>query len=150
MKLQDDTSPELRKENSDGDAALRNILIPILVVIALLAISLAILYAFLKQFRKRREENATETNQQVVTVSIHTIKLTVSVQCWTRFFQPVTLLFDRIYGPSLSSRLFMIYALSYTAPSDHGLGGATQKFPKFLCRSFTIYRNFYLTPSPSK
>jgi hypothetical protein len=30
------------------------------------------------------------------------------------------------------------------------LRGATQKFPKFECRSLTTYRNFYLPSSPSK
>jgi hypothetical protein len=107
-----------------------------------LAVSLAILYAFLKHFIQKRNANATETNHQVVTVCIRTNKLTVSMQCWRRFLLPVILLFDRIYGISFSSRLFVIYALSYTGPSEHGLGGATQKFPKFLCRSFTTYQNY--------
>ena len=151
MKLRGDTTPGLTALNSnDHNSALQNIVLPILIVLALLAFSLAILYAFFRQFRLKREANATETNQHVVTVCIRTNKLTISMQCWRRYCQPVILLFDRIYGPSSSSRLFIIYALSYTARSEHGPGGATQKFPKFPCRSFTTYRNFYSPPSPSK
>ena len=149
MKLLDDTNPG-RADVKSNDSALQTIVLPILIVIALLAISLAILYAFLRHFRLKRKEDATETNQQVVTLCIRTNKLTASMQCWRRVFQPVILLFDRIYRPSFSSRLFTIYALSYTAPSEHGLACNTQKFPKFLCRTFTIYRNSYLPPSASK
>jgi hypothetical protein len=151
MKLRDYTTPGLPAVNSNDqdNSALRNIVLPILIALALLAISLAVLYAFLRQFSQKREANATETIQQVLTVCIRTNKLTAcSVGDFS--FQPVILLFNRIYGPSFSTRLFIIYALSYTAPSEHGLGGATQKFPKFLCRSFTTYRNSYLLPSPSK
>jgi len=28
--------------------------------------------------------------------------------------------------------------------------GATQKFPKFFCRSLTAYQNFYSPPTPMK
>jgi len=143
MRLHGNTTPGLAALNSNDqeNSTLKNIVLPILIVIALLAISLAILYAFYRQFRQKRKANATETEQQVVTVCFRTNKLTVSIQCWRRFFQPIILLFDRIYGPLFSSRLFIIYALSYTAPSEHGLGGDTQKFPKFLYRSFTTYQN---------
>jgi hypothetical protein len=65
MKLRDDTTPGLTVVNSNDNSALRNIVLPILIVLALLAISLAILYAFFKQFVQKRRENATETNQQV-------------------------------------------------------------------------------------
>jgi L-lactate permease len=146
MRLPVKTTPGLAALNSDdnNNSALLHIVLPILISIALLAVSLAILYAFLKHFRQKRKANATETNHQVVTVCIRTnkLKLTVSMQCWRHFLLPVILLFDRIYGPSFSSRLFVIYALSYTGPSKHGLGDATQKFPKFLCRRFTTYRNY--------
>lgn len=104
MKLRDNTTPGLTQVNSnDHNLALRNIVLPILIVLALLAISLAILYAFFRQFRQKRKANATETNQQVVTVCIRTNKLTLSMHCWKRFFQPLILLFNRIYGPSFFS-----------------------------------------------
>jgi hypothetical protein len=122
MRLRDNTTPGLTEMNSnDHNSALRNIVLPILIAFALLAISLAILYAFFRQFRQKRKANATETNQQVVTVCIRTNKLALSMHCWRRFFQLLILLFNRIYGPSFSSWLFIIYALSYTAPSERGL-----------------------------
>ena len=101
MRLQDKTTPGIAALNSDdnNNSALLHIVLPILSVIALLAVSLAILYAFLKHFRQKRKSNATETNQQVVTVYIRTNKLTLSMQCWRLFLLPVILLFDRIYGP---------------------------------------------------
>jgi flagellar basal body-associated protein FliL len=76
--MPDDTNPRHTAENGN-DSVLQNIVLPILIAVALLAISLAILYAFLRHFRQKRKANETETNQQVVTVCIRTNKLTVSM-----------------------------------------------------------------------
>jgi len=76
MKLHDNITPVQTEVKNDDDSALRNIVLPILILIALLAISLAILYAFLRQLTQKKKENATETNQQVVTVCIRTKKMT--------------------------------------------------------------------------
>jgi cell division protein FtsW (lipid II flippase) len=97
MRLRDNTTPELVEVNSnDQNSALRNIVLPILIALALLAISLAILYAFFRQFKQKRRANTTETNQQVVTVCIRPNKLTVSMYCWRHFFQPLILLYLRL------------------------------------------------------
>jgi flagellar basal body-associated protein FliL len=64
MKLHDNITPKHTEVNSDDNSVLRNIVIPILILIAFLAIAVAILYAFLRQLSRKKKENATETNQQ--------------------------------------------------------------------------------------
>jgi len=72
MKLHDKITPV---HQTAHNSVLLYIVLPILAVIAFLSISLAILYACLRQMRQRRRENSTGTNQQVVTVCIHTKKI---------------------------------------------------------------------------
>jgi flagellar basal body-associated protein FliL len=80
MRLPDNTTPGVAAlDSKDENSALRNIVLPTLIVVALLAVSLAILYVFYRQFIQKRKANATETNQQVVTVCIRTNELTVSM-----------------------------------------------------------------------
>jgi hypothetical protein len=95
------------------------IVLPILTVLLLSAVSSGILYAFFRHFKKNTT-TPTENNQQVVAVCVRTNKLTVSMQCWRRLFQPVIFLFYCMFGPSFFSRLLIIYALrvSYTSLSE--------------------------------
>lgn len=65
MRLRENTTPESAAVDSNDSytATLRNVVLPILGGVALVAILLAILYAFFKHFKQKRKAKASDTNQ---------------------------------------------------------------------------------------
>jgi flagellar basal body-associated protein FliL len=62
MRLREVTPDSAAKGSGDDQYPVLHIVLPILIVLALLAISLAILYAFFKNFKQKSEAGAKETN----------------------------------------------------------------------------------------